>query len=70
MGLEAQREVHDQGQFPWTGEGDPLGQSLWKMTCGQVKFGDFQVKGLRKLAADENKIERNSLLLGTNWPKR
>jgi len=45
-------------EFPWTGEGDPLGRSLWKITCGQVKFGDFQVKGLRKLEVDENRIEK------------
>jgi hypothetical protein len=43
-------------KFPWAGEGDPLGQTLWKMTCGQVKFADFQVKGLRNLGVDENKI--------------
>lgn len=44
-------------EFPWAGEGDPLGRSLWKITCGQVKFGDFQVKGLRNLGVDENRIE-------------
>jgi hypothetical protein len=43
-------------KYPWTGEGDPLGQLLWKMTWGQVKFADFQVTGLRKLGVDENKI--------------
>ena len=43
-------------EFPWTGEGDPLGQTLWKMTCGEVKFADFQVKGLRNLGMDEDEI--------------
>ena len=43
-------------QFPWTGEGDPLGRSLWKMTCGEVRFGDFQMRGLRNLGVDQNKI--------------
>jgi len=42
--------------YPWTGEGDPLGQTLWKMSGGQVKFKDFQVKGLRGLRLDENMI--------------
>lgn len=43
-------------QYPWTGEGDPLGRSLWKMSGGLVKFGDFQVKGLRNLGVDESKV--------------
>jgi len=45
-------------EFPWTGEGDPLGQSLWKMSGGQVKFADFQVKSLRKMGMDANTIEQ------------
>ena len=53
-------------EFPWTGEGDLLGQSLWKITCGQVRFGDFQVKGLRKLQVDENKIVKE---FSTYWEK-
>ncbi len=43
-------------EFPWAGEGDPLGQSLWRMSGGLVKFGDFQVRNLRNLEVDENKI--------------
>jgi hypothetical protein len=43
-------------QYPWTGEGDPLGRSLWKMSGGEVKFADFQVKGLRNLGIDESKV--------------
>jgi hypothetical protein len=43
-------------QYPWTGEGDPLGQSLWKRTCGEVRFADCQIKGLRSLGVDEGKI--------------
>jgi hypothetical protein len=39
-----------------TGEGDLLGRSLWKMSGGQVKFKDFQVKGLRNLGVDESKV--------------
>jgi AraC-like DNA-binding protein len=43
-------------EYPWTGEGDSLGQSLWKISGGQVKFAGFQVKNLRNLGVDENKI--------------
>lgn len=43
-------------QYPWTGEGDPLGQELWKRSCGQVKFMPFQIEGLRNLGVDEDKI--------------
>ena len=43
-------------QYPWTGEGDALGRSLWKMSGGLVKFADFQVRGLRNLGVDESKI--------------
>lgn len=43
-------------QYPWTGEGDPLGQELWKITGGQVKFADFQVKGLRNLGVDGDRV--------------
>lgn len=43
-------------EFPWTGEGDPLGQALWKRTCGEVRFPDFQIKSLRSLGVDEDKI--------------
>jgi hypothetical protein len=43
-------------EFPWTGEGDSLGRSLWKMSGGHVRFADFQVKGLRKLGVDESKV--------------
>lgn len=43
-------------QYPWTGEGDSLGRSLWKISGGQVKFRDFQVKGLRNLGVDESKV--------------
>jgi hypothetical protein len=43
-------------EFPWTGEDDPLGQSLWKMSGGQVKFADFQVKNLRNLGVGEDNV--------------
>ena len=42
--------------LPWTGEGDSLGQALWKISFGQVKFADFQVRGLRALEPDEGRI--------------
>lgn len=44
-------------EYPWAGEGDALGQSLWKRSGGQVKFADFQVKGLRNLGVEASKIE-------------
>lgn len=43
-------------QFPWTGEGDPLGRSLWTLSGGQVKFADFQVTNIRKLGLDEETV--------------
>jgi hypothetical protein len=43
-------------EYPWTGEGDPLGQTLWKLSDGEVKFANFQIIGLRKLGVDEEKI--------------
>jgi hypothetical protein len=43
-------------KYPWTGEGDPLGQSLWKMSGGEVKFANFQVANLRKLGVDEDNV--------------
>jgi DNA-binding transcriptional ArsR family regulator len=43
-------------EFPWTGEGDPLGQALWRVSGGQIKFADFQTANLRKLSVPEGKI--------------
>lgn len=44
-------------ELPWSGEGDPLGQSLWKLSGGTVEFAVFQIKNLRKLGFEESEIE-------------
>jgi AraC-like DNA-binding protein len=45
-----------QVQSPWTGEGDPLGRSLWRASGGLVKFKEFQTANLRKLGVAEEII--------------
>jgi hypothetical protein len=43
-------------EFPWTGEGDPLGQQLWVASGCRVKFKEFQVTGFRKTGLPEDTI--------------
>ncbi len=43
-------------EFPWTGEGDPLGQKLWIASGARVKFKEYQIKFLRDLGLPENEI--------------
>ena len=43
-------------QYPWAGEGDPLGRSLWSMSGGHVKFADFHMTNLRKLGLAEGTV--------------
>ena len=42
--------------FPWTGEGDKLGQDLYVASGSRVKFKDHQVKFLRSLGLSEERI--------------
>ena len=43
-------------EFPWTGEGDPLGQRLWIASGARVKFKAFQIKFLRDLGLPEKEV--------------
>jgi hypothetical protein len=46
-------------QYPWSGEGDALGQALSLQTAFTVKFQKFQIDNIRKLGfSDEEVIER------------
>jgi len=42
-------------EYPWAGEGDPLGQRLWVESSCRIKFHDFQMQNIRSLGftADE-----------------
>ncbi len=40
-------------QFPWSGEGDPLGQQLYAASGGRVKFKEFQIREYRKSGLDD-----------------
>lgn len=42
--------------FPWTGEGDKLGQDLYVASGSKVKFKDHQIKFLRSLGLPEAEI--------------
>lgn len=43
-------------EYPWTGEGDPLGQRLYAASGGRVKFKDFQVRAYRATGLEEDTI--------------
>ena len=43
-------------EFPWTGDGDPLGQKLYAISGARVKFKEFQVKEYRATGLDESTI--------------
>ena len=43
-------------KFPYTDEGDPLGQRLYLATGGRVRFQQFQVDGYRKLGLSDDEI--------------
>jgi hypothetical protein len=43
-------------QFPFTEEGDPLGQKLWQATGGRVRFKQFQMDNLRKLQFSDEEV--------------
>jgi hypothetical protein len=49
--------------FPWTDDGDPLGQSLWAASGCQVQFKPFQVKAYR----DEGIPEPEIISLFSAW---
>jgi hypothetical protein len=42
--------------FPWTGEGDPLGQQLYAASGCRVKFKEFQIKEYRRLGLDQAEL--------------
>ena len=46
------------GTFPYSQEGDPLGQELWNITGGEVRFQKFQIDNLRKLEPSEERLIR------------
>jgi len=50
-------------EFPWTGEGDALGQNLWAASGCRVKFKEFQVAACRKTGLREETI----VSLFTEW---
>jgi hypothetical protein len=43
-------------EYPWAGEGDPLGQRLWLESGTRVKFMEFQVRNIRDLGLPEDEI--------------
>jgi hypothetical protein len=43
-------------EFPFSEDGDPLGQKLWAVSGGQVKFQSFQIQNLRTLEATDEEI--------------
>jgi hypothetical protein len=43
-------------EFPWIGEGDPLGIELWTITGGIVRFKEFQIQAFRKLGLSDATI--------------
>jgi hypothetical protein len=43
-------------EYPWAGEGDPLGQRLWVESAGRVKFAEFQMRNIRKLGLKEAQV--------------
>jgi hypothetical protein len=40
-------------EYPWTGEGDTLGQALWVISGSKVRFHPNQIKGIRGLGFSE-----------------
>ena len=50
-------------QFPWSGEGDPLGRKLYAASGCRVMFKEFQVNNYRKTGVDEATI----VALFTEW---
>jgi hypothetical protein len=43
-------------EYPWTGEGDPLGRRLYAASGGRIKFMPFQVEAYRKTGFSEDEI--------------
>jgi hypothetical protein len=43
-------------EYPWAGEGDPLGQRLWVESSCRIKFADFQIRNIRNLDIAETGI--------------
>jgi hypothetical protein len=43
-------------EFPWTGEGDPLGQRLYAASGGRIKFMPFQVKAYKETGFSDDDI--------------
>jgi hypothetical protein len=42
--------------FPWTGEGDKLGQALWAASGCKMRFKDYQMIFIRSLGVPEDQI--------------
>jgi hypothetical protein len=43
--------------FPYTNDGDPLGQELWAETGGRIRFQQFQIDNLRNLQLEDTIIK-------------
>jgi len=46
-------------EFPWTGEGDPLGPRLFAASGCRVKFKEFQIREYRETGLPEDTIVRH-----------
>ena len=59
--------------FPWTGEGDPLGQRLYVLSGCRIRLREFQVRNYRKTGLSEDRIAaewERFLEQNANQPKR
>lgn len=46
-------------EYPWTSENDPLGQSLYSLSGGCVKWKRFQIDALRNAGLSEDKLKEH-----------
>jgi hypothetical protein len=66
-----------QVEYPWKGEGDPLGRQLYAISGGRVKFWPNQMTGLRNIGFSDEEItehfrafiERKAGYVGSQWER-